>query len=74
MLDCVALLTLELLPSFVEAAAAPELTAFERSEASTQLLCLLCLLLHTERTRALAVSRGADAKLSRALAGSLVSI
>lgn len=73
MLDCVALLALELLPSFEGVVASHALTAFHLGEARMQLMYLLCMLVQTGRTRAFALSRGAGARLSRALAGALVS-
>lgn len=73
MLDCVAVLSLELLPSLEELTSSTALLAGDLACLWAQLLRLVCLLLRTEQTRALALARGAAAVLCRALAGALVS-
>ena len=73
MLDCVALLALELLPHMEDLNSNPALQPYGVGPAWSELLKLLCVLLRTERTQAVAQVRGAGAALRRALAGELVS-
>ena len=73
MLDCAALLALEQLPLVEEVNANPALDVFDVTRAWSEQMCLLCLLLRTQRTQALALAHGAGAAVGRALAGSLVS-
>lgn len=69
-----ALLVLGLLPSLEGAvgASAPTLEVYHLWEAQSHMLCLLCLLLRTEQTRALALACGAGAAVCRTLADALV--
>ncbi|KAI7835778.1 hypothetical protein COHA_010331 [Chlorella ohadii] len=73
MLDCAALLALEQLPLAEEVNANPALDVFDVTRAWSEQMCLLCLLLRTQRTQALALAHGAGAAVGRALAGALVS-
>lgn len=73
-LDCVALLVLEMLPSLAEAvrAYAPTLEVYRLWEVQCHMLRLLCLLLRTKQTQALARAHGAGAAVCRTLADALV--
>jgi len=68
----VALLALEPLPLAEQLYSDPALQLYDVGPAWSELLRLLCLLLRTQCTQALALARGAGAAVRRALPSALV--